>query len=500
MSTTVFINAIDLTDYAFKKLPSGTSAFDSVLRSAESLPDLNKIVLLAEENFSAEGNFSIINPSGRDMSGLIKAFQQGIGDSENLFYIYGDTPLLNKAVTETMYKNHMQYFASYTFADGYPYGTAPEIIKGSVLDQLLALAEKNSIPVSRKSVFELIKKDINSFDIETEISRIDQRMLRVSLTADTKRNYNQLCRIMDNLGRDRLSDADALIDLIESKQILLRGEPSFINVQITGGCYQTCSYCPYPETGGDILNRTDEMSIGNWQEILEKVSLFSDDAVFSISMWGEPSRHSDFTAIVRALLKFENFRLIIETSGIGWDNRVLDDVSKIAGGRVDWILSMDAENIESYTRVRGDGWEEAVSTADYLKKLFPDNLYIQLVRMEAEEDYLEKFYRGWKEKDFKMIIQKHDHFCGFLPDRRVTDISPVKRFPCWHLKRDLNILIDGTVPLCREDLQKSHIMGNIFEDAIDFIWKNGEALYINHLDGDYPDLCRGCDEYYTYNF
>ncbi len=500
MSTTVFINAMDLTEYAYKKLPCGTTAFDSVIKSAESLPDLKKIVIIARKDFIREGNFSIIEPQGRDMHSLIRVFQEEIGDSENLFYLYGDAPLLNSAVFERMYRNHNQYFASYTFADGFPYGMAPEIIKGSVLDQLLGLAEKNSIPISRKSLFELIKIDINSFDIETEISRIDQRMLRVSLTADTKRNYNQLCRIMDNLDSDSISDEDHLIDLLETSQILLRTEPSFINVQITGGCYQTCSYCPYPDMGGDIINRDDEMSIDQWIEILEKVGEFSDDAVFSVSLWGEPSRHSNFLGIVSSLLEREKFRLIIETSGIGWDPKIPEAISKISQGRVDWILSIDADNAESYSRVRGDGWDEVVSTAEYLHELFPENLYLQLVRMKAEEEHLENFYRGWKEKGYKMIIQKYDHFCKVLPDRRVTDLSPVRRFPCWHLKRDLNILIDGTVPLCREDLKKKYKMGNIFKDKIDLIWKNGESVYINHLNGEYSDLCRGCDEYYTYNF
>jgi len=176
---------------------------------------------------------------------------------------------------------------------------APEILKTTVLDQLVALAEKNKISITRKSIFELIQKDINSFDIETEISPIDQRMLRVSLSADTKRNFNQLCRIMKQLDEDEGKGEDSIIEILENKQHLLRTEPSFINVQITGGCPHACSYCPYPEIGGDIVNRTDEMTLGQWQMILSKVKTFSDDAVFSISMWGEPSRHSNIIKIIR---------------------------------------------------------------------------------------------------------------------------------------------------------------------------------------------------------
>ena len=500
MNTTVFINAMELTDFAYKDLPTETTAFDAALNFAAELPDSDKIVILAGKDFSQKGPYKIAHPVGSDMKDLIRVFREESGDSENIFYFYGDSPLLDYSIAERMYKNHLKYFASYTFADGYPYGMAPEIIKKTVLDQLEALTEKNHIKITRKSIFELIQKDINSFDIETEISSIDQRMLRVSLTTDTKRNFNQLCRIMKQLVGNEGKGEDSIVTILEKKQHLLRTEPSFINVQITGGCPQACSYCPYPEIGGEILSRTDEMALEEWQIILSKVKTFSDDAVFSISMWGEPAGHSDILGIVRTLLEIENFSLIIETSGIGWNQDVLKAIAEMADGRIDWILSMDGENPESYEKLRGAGWDEANKTAANLYELFPDNLYIQSVRITGQEEYLEKFYRGWKERGFNVIIQKHDHFCGILQDRRVTDLSPVKRFPCWHLKRDLNILIDGTVPMCREDLKNKHTMGNIFDDEIELIWKNGEGVYLDHLDGNYPELCRDCDEYYTYNF
>ncbi len=500
MSTTVFINALELSNYAYESLPGGESSIESVLATASKLPDLDKIIVLADPNFSVPGNYKVVQPPGPNMEDLISVFIAETGDSENIFYFYGDTPLVDLSIAERMYKNHLQYFATYTFADGYPFGMAPEILLKSVFSQLKTLAGKNQIKISRQSIFELIQKDINSYDIETEISSIDQRMLRVSLSSDTKRNFNQLCRIIEELQSESKAGEEAIVNILEKKQELLRTEPSFINVQITGGCPQACSYCPYPSFGGDIINRTDEMAIEQWKMILQKVKSFSDDAVFSISMWGEPGMHSNIFGVVQELLKIDKFSLIIETSGVGWDHDVLKSISEIADGRIDWILSLDAQNPDSYKELRGEGWEEANRTALYLHDLFRDNLYIQSVRMENQEEYLEKFYRSWKEKGFNVIIQKHDHFCGVLPDLRVTDLSPVKRFPCWHIKRDLNILLDGTVPMCREDLKVEHGLGNIFNDELSLIWENGKGLYLDHLSGSYPKICSECDEYYTYNF
>ena len=87
-----------------------------------------------------------------------------------------------------------------------------------------------------------------------------------------------------------------------------------------------------------------------------------------------------------------------------------------------------------------------------------------------------------------------------LPQKKVTDLSPLNRFPCWHLKRDLHVLLDGSVPVCREDLTGEHSLGNIFSDPLEEIWERGKEWYEMHIAGEYPRLCGDCDEYYTYNF
>jgi len=132
--------------------------------------------------------------------------------------------------------------------------------------------------------------------------------------------------------------------------------------------------------------------------------------------------------------------------------------------------------------------------------LFPGDAYVQAVRIKDGEDDLERFYRAWKTRTPNVIVQKHDDFCGCLPVLKATDLSPVKRFPCRHLMRDLSILIDGAVPFCREDARGGESWGNAFEESLEAIWARGAARYAEHCAGRYPDLCENCDEYYTYNF
>jgi spiro-SPASM protein len=193
-------------------------------------------------------------------------------------------------------------------------------------------------------------------------------------------------------------------------------------------------------------------------------------------------------------------RLVVETSGLGWSEHDLAEMADRAGRSCSWIVSLDAATQRSYRRLRGDGFEEALACIDRLMRLFPETTHVQAVRMNENEEELEGFFRAWKERTERVIIQKYDFFSGFLDQRKVTDLSPLRRFPCWHLKRDLVIRLDGSVPPCREDLQARHTLGNVFSDGLAAVWERGSAWYADHCSGTYPELCGNCDEYYTFNF
>ncbi|OPZ55625.1 MAG: hypothetical protein BWY88_01388 [Synergistetes bacterium ADurb.Bin520] len=190
----------------------------------------------------------------------------------------------------------------------------------------------------------------------------------------------------------------------------------------------------------------------------------------------------------------------METSGLGWGEDVLRGVRDLLGERVTWIVSLDASDEAGYLRMRGPGFAEAVGRAESLLELFPGQTYVQALRMKENEEGMETFFRTWREKTPQVIIQKYDHFCGFLPQRKVTDLSPLKRFPCRHLQRDLSVLIDGTVPLCREDLRRGRVMGNALAEDLPVIWARGAEVYREHLAESYNGICGACDEYYTFNF
>jgi spiro-SPASM protein len=174
---------------------------------------------------------------------------------------------------------------------------------------------------------------------------------------------------------------------------------------------------------------------------------------------------------------------------------------------VNWILSLDAAGSACYGVAhgvptdKGDSMlREAVSVTGQLMELFPGAVWPQMVRMNENEIELEPFYRFWKEKAGRVIVQKHDGFCGTIENRRVADLSPLVRHECWHIKRDMCILIDGTVPMCREDLYANNTAGNAISGEFAVIWQKAGAVHEQHVKCIYEGMCGACDEYYTFNF
>ena len=538
---------------AFQTVSAGSSAISSfslAFAAANRFPGVQKVIFLASEGKEYPGLPSgietIFKPSWTAKN-LLEELSVLSRDYDFLYFAWADCPFLDPALASALADRHMRYAAEYSYADGWPYGIAPELLSGITVPILAKMACDG--PVERDTLFEIIKKDINSFDIETEISPLDLRQYRLSLCADSKRNLILLRRFMD-AGLSSASDAERII---AGKPELLRTLPAFYCIQVSGACPQLCSLCPWPVYGGGegpVTARKDFMPKAVFASLLDKITEFSGDAVIDLSLWGELSLHPEKTELIQMVLDRPSLSLVVETSGIGWKNEELDALAPAAAAAaprknhmapLSWIVSLDAHDPERYKEVRGTGFSEARSCAIKLLSLFPDDAYVQAVRVKGYEDDIERFYRSWKEEGLALglsgtgnnplaamktgghdagavrksgmrsegshiIIQKYDDFAGALPKLQATDLSPVKRKPCWHIGRDINILLDGRVPACREDLAclkgspSIPILGNALSDDFSVIWERGLSLYEEHCRSRFNGICGNCDEWYTYNF
>jgi spiro-SPASM protein len=506
----------------------GKNSLEITLERSRQFPSVGKTVLLAAtEGFLPvyEGVYVDKRASWtvKDLLEALTAHSEGF---DLTYFAWADCPFLDPELAKRLADRHLRYAAEYSYADGWPYGIAPELLSpGTAAILAKILNDDDNGPVERDALFSVIQKDINAFDIETEISSVDLRCHRLKLCADSKRNLLLLRRFTQ--GGAQVPDTAAVERIIAEKPEILRTLPAFYPVQVYGGCPQICAFCPWPKTGGinggAITERRDLMETGRFDSLLEKIAGFSGDAIIDLSLWGELSLHPQKMELIEMVLRRPELDLIIETSGIGWKDDELEKcaaLAKTAGGRaspsgknkfrLSWIVSLDTADPARYREIRGTGFAEANDLAKKLLALFPKDAYVQAVRTAGAEDDIEKFYRSWKEitpNTSNIIIQKYDDFCGFLPRKQASDLSPVQRQPCWHLMRDMPVLIDGSVPLCREQIAGMNgvLLGNAFTEPLEVIWERGQRFYTEQAEQmpgrkKYDSLCAGCDEYYTYNF
>ncbi|MFA6506855.1 MAG: spiro-SPASM protein [Treponemataceae bacterium] len=502
-----------LAPAAFEPFLDGRSSLTLSVERARAFPDVCELAILADEAFQIPADLGSVRVERSATYGKRSILDRiaSLSDGYDLVYFaWADCPLLDPDLAASLRDRHLRFAAEYTFADGWPYGFAPELLCPTTAATLAYLAGDDNGRVERDLLFSVVQKDINSFDIETEISPTDLRLHRLTLAADSKRNLT-LMRGLSRAGLTKAADAERVLT---ERPDLLRPVPAFYSIQIASGCPQSCFLCPYPrvsleQSGKTVLERREELESARFVKLLDEIVAFSGDAVIDLSLWGECSLHSRIDELIKSVLDRPSLSLIIETSGIGWKPGVVEAVAEAAAkappranglAPISWIVSLDAEDPERYAKLRGEGYAEARALAERLIALFPKDAFVQAIRINEGEDDLEKFYRAWKTRTPNVIVQKHDDFCGYMPSLKATDLSPVKRFPCRHLMRDISVLLDGTVPVCKEDLCRTTVLGNAYTQSLAEIWEAGVSRYASHCAKSYPDICGNCDEYYTYNF
>lgn len=499
----------NVSPYAHMELPGGGSAIERVLECAGGVAA--EVVILAGPGYESGAGSSdeaklrhtrsekVITAKNNALDSL-RALEEAAAatKADELVYMRADEPFYQSDLIERMQREHSSYAAHYTFCDGYPAGVSPEFFAPQLPTLLKELVDEESrIDGSTPGwLFSILQKDINAFDVETLLSPRDMRMLRIELRCDSRRNFILCRRVAENAPDGH----EALTEYLDDHREILRSVPAFFGIQIIDGCPQSCGYCPFPQFGGAILDRRNTMDAQTFDELIGRIVDFAPEATVGISTWGEPLLHPELDKLLDSIHRRPGLSGFVETSGIGAEADSVAALAQKYGPGVQWVVSLDADDKVLYESIRGEGFEQALSCAHALIGAAPQSTWIQAVRMNTNEEHLEGFYRRWKEKTDHVIIQKYDHFAGRLPERKVTDLSPLVRFPCWQNKREMYIRINGSVPRCREDTDLEHTLGNVFEESLKDIWDAGEVVHQQHVSGEYDDLCRGCDEYYIFNF
>jgi spiro-SPASM protein len=277
----------------------------------------------------------------------------------------------------------------------------------------------------------------------------------------------------------------------------VRTLPAYVEMEVTTEKNGACVYSPL----STVTRAPGTMSLQTYRHILAELCDFCGDLHLSLSYLGEPLCHPDIRTIIRETLERKEVRLILETDGRLFDPAFSDFVSSLGPANLSVIFTIDAVSPETYHRI----WDADLGVVQrnlrYLlgKEPRPD-VYAQLVRMKVNEEEMLPFFDLWEKEGAQVIIQKHNSFLGLLPKEEGSDLSPLRRIPCWHLQRDMVILHDARTVRCKQDVNARFPLGALGETPIREVWAGARHYYIDHCRARYDQYCTICDEYYTYNF
>ncbi len=280
--------------------------------------------------------------------------------------------------------------------------------------------------------------------------------------------------------------------------------PREIEIEITTS--PSVRYSGYPHCPADrsfLARRADEMSLDEFRSIVNQFSGY-DDLLLTIGGFGEPLAHNDIIEMVKYAKASGVYGINIETDGLKLGKDMTDKLIEAGVGVVTvWV---DAWEDSTYKKVkaREDLSVELVNgNIRYFieKAKGTDSIVVPaMTKTRSTLADMEPFYDQWRRAGALSIIFGYDYYCGYSEDKSVMNMCPPSRSRCNSLFRDMMILADGDLVLCRQDYAGQMRIGNVVTGTAIELWHSQQVEQVrnDHLAGDYDrcEMCGKCRQWF----
>ncbi|MFN3411026.1 MAG: radical SAM protein, partial [Exilispira sp.] len=390
----------------------------------------------------------------------------------------------NKFILEDAEK----YLVDYYYGENFPEGIIAEVFKNSIIEQLIKIS-KDSDQYHHNAIFEILLRNISLFDIDLLEGFNYYLPYRISLSIEDYSSLPLIYYIMTGIKPYNIDDLKNLnfFNLRDLKPEDIKGklEPKLIQewdyiekilmdlenlytipktyiIELSSKCNFSCNFCISKE---ELIRESEYLDKNRLFNFIDKNKNYLIDSKFIIGGFGEPFLHKDFNQIINYLSK--NNQIYIETNGSFLTKDFFNNFDNPEN--IYLIISLDAIKEETYKALgKKMIFSLLLKTINELLEKYPDNIYISFIRIPQNDDEIEEFYSYFQKYENNIIFRKFNSYSNKLENLEVADLTPVQRFPCYHLRREVFILSDGKIALCYSDFNGNLINLNI-EDKMEKI-------------------------------
>ncbi|MGL5255098.1 MAG: SPASM domain-containing protein [Brevinema sp.] len=345
-----------------------------------------------------------------------------------------------------------EYLYDVLFAERLPEGLLPNFIAKGFLSDLVSLIPENTPSITPLKT--VINWEFKGIDVGIWLSPSSVALERVSFLPIDKNSLS----FVDALSqRPQLSIADAEKAITQLRP-LIHCAPFYCAIEL--------------QQGGKF------MEVSLFQKIIHQLDEVAPQAVISLGVYEESLDYPHLERILDYL--GDKRRVIVESKGLFPDENI---VSKL----------LERENVDIILD-EGD-FSSKIAT------LFSENtrFWVRFTRNKQSEDNILPFLKKYSFLGTRAIIAKENSF-GDATTASV-DLSPLKRHACFALGREMIILANGDVPICRQS--PSNIRASLIEKTLSEVWAECLVDFLKQVENPNTETCaqcKGCGDWWVFNF
>ena len=246
-----------------------------------------------------------------------------------------------------------------------------------------------------------------------------------------------------------------------------------IYLEITNCCNLHCPFCPMDER----TKRT--ISLEQFKIILERIKPFTDSIYLHVK--GEPLLHPEFTNIIKCCEE-ENLKVKITTNGT-----LLHKYQDILlNSPIITRINVSLQSVSVFSEIERRNYFDQL--ASFIERNTHKHIYLRMWALdESEQSKLKKELEERNLVESKYLHYSYEErFSWPSLDEAITPPSK-----CLGGKKQLAILVDGTVCLCCLDQNGLSDLGNILEVSMKDIL-NSEKYKLAIQQMPYLEICKHC--------